>query len=165
MFKRVLVAVDGSPTSRRALKLAVDLASHHKSKLLALHVIDERAIGIGLSASGYVAPAYVEGLIDALRSAGRRILAKAQTSARAAGQPVQGLLIESLGQGVAHTILDEARKVRADLIVLGTHGRRGLARVVMGSDAETVVREARVPVLLVRAPVRRPAKRAARASR
>lgn len=159
MFKRVLVAVDGSPTSRRALKLAVDLAAHHRAKLFALHVIDERAIGLGLSASGYVAPAYVEGLIDALRKAGRKLLAAAQRSARAAGQPIQGLLIESLGEGVAHTILDEAHKVRADLIVLGTHGRRGVARIVMGSDAETVVREARVPVLLVRAPARRPAKR------
>jgi len=165
MFKRVLVAVDGSPTSRRAFRLAVDLAAHHRAKLFALHVIDERAIGMGLSASGYVAPAYVEGLIDALRSAGRRILAAAQKSARAAGQPLQGLLIESLGEGVAHTILHEARKVRADLIVLGTHGRRGFARVVMGSDAETVVREARVPVLLVRTPARRTAKRVARASR
>ena len=56
-----------------------------------------------------------------------------------------------LASGVAHTILVQAKKQKADLIVLGTHGRRGLARVVVGSDAETVLREAAVPVLLVRA--------------
>jgi len=152
MFKRILVAVDGSPTSNRGLKVALEMARVHGARLLALHVIDERAIGIGLSASGYVAPAYVEAMIDALRMSGKKILSQAQRAAKGAGQALDALLIESLGNGVAHTVLLEAAKKKADLIVLGTHGRRGLARMVMGSDAETVVREARVPVLLVRAP-------------
>ena len=155
MFKRILVAVDGSPTSNRGFKVALDMARVHGARLVALHVIDERAIGIGLSASGYVAPAYVEGMIDALRMSGKKILANAQRAASARGQPLDALLIESLGNGVAHTVLMEAAKKKADLIVLGTHGRRGLARIVMGSDAEMVVREARVPVLLVRTPPRK----------
>ena len=91
---------------------------------------------------GYVAPAYVEGLIDGLRNAGKKILVGVQRRAQASGQPLEALLIESLGGNVAHTILAQARKVKADLIVLGTHGRRGVARIVMGSDTETVVREA-----------------------
>jgi len=151
MFKKILVAVDGSPTSNRGLKVAVELAKSVGAKLVVLHVIDERAVGIGLSASGYVAPAYVEDVIAALRDAGRKILAKAQRDAQAKDQAVDAHLVESLGSGVAHTILAQARKLKPDLIVLGTHGRRGLARVVVGSDAETVLREANVPVLLVRA--------------
>ena len=150
MFKRILVAVDGSPTSNRGFKVAVALAKSLGAKLLVLHVIDERAVGIGLSASGYVAPAYVEDVIAALRDAGRKVLAKAQREAKAQGQEIEAHLVESLGDGVAQTILRQARKVKPDVIVLGTHGRRGLARVVVGSDAETVLREATVPVLMVR---------------
>jgi nucleotide-binding universal stress UspA family protein len=151
MFKRILVAVDGSPTSNRGFKVAVALAKSLGAKLVVLHVIDERAVGIGLSASGYVAPAYVEDVIAALRDAGRKVLAKAQREAKTQGQAIDAHLVESLGDGVAQTILRQARKIKPDLIVLGTHGRRGLARVVVGSDAETVLREATVPVLLVRA--------------
>ena len=150
MFKRILVAVDGSRTSNRGFKVALGMAKSLGARLVVLHVIDERAVGIGLSASGYVAPAYVEGVIDALRSAGRKVLARAQREAQAQGQEIDAHLVESLGSGVADTILAQARKIKPDLIVLGTHGRRGLARVVVGSDAETVLREATVPVLLVR---------------
>ncbi len=151
MFRKILVAVDGSPTSNKGYKVAVDLAKSIGAKLFVLLVIDERAVGIGLSASGFVAPAYVEDVIAALRDAGRKVLAKAQREAQAKGQAIDAHLVESLGNGVAPTILAQAKKQKADLIVLGTHGRRGLARVVVGSDAETVLREAAVPVLLVRA--------------
>ncbi|MFO1302232.1 MAG: universal stress protein [Burkholderiales bacterium] len=151
MFKKILVAVDGSPTSNKGYKVAVELAKSVGAKLVVLHVIDERAVGIGLSASGFVAPAYVEDVIAALRDAGRKVLAKAQREAQAKGQAIDAHLVESLGNGVAYTILAQAKKQKADLVVLGTHGRRGLARVVVGSDAETVLREAAVPVLLVRA--------------
>jgi nucleotide-binding universal stress UspA family protein len=63
---------------------------------------------------------------------------------------VDTLLLETLGRRVADVIVREAKKWRADVIVLGTHGRSGLSRVVLGSDAELVVRESPVPVLLVR---------------
>ena len=151
MFRKILVAVDGSTTSNKGYKVALDLAKSVGARLVVLHVIDERAVGIGLSASGFVAPAYVEDVIAALRDAGRKVLAKAQREAQAKGQAIDAHLVESLGNGVAHTILAQAKKQKPDLIVLGTHGRRGLARVVVGSDAETVLREATVPVLLVRA--------------
>ena len=151
MFRKILVAVDGSATSNKGYKVALDLAKSVGARLVVLHVIDERAVGIGLSASGFVAPAYVEDVIAALRDAGRKVLAEAQREAQAKGQAIDAHLVESLGNGVAHTILAQAKKQKPDLIVLGTHGRRGLARVVVGSDAETVLREATVPVLLVRA--------------
>ena len=84
-------------------------------------------------------------------TSGRKVLTKAEAVARAAKVDVKALLVESKGGTIADAILAQARKLRADTIVLGTHGRRGLRRALMGSDAEAVLRDSRVPVLLVRA--------------
>ena len=106
---------------------------------------------------GYVPADYVDKLLDDLRAGGRKVLTKAEAVARAADVDVKSLLVESKGGTIADAILAQARKLRADTIVLGTHGRRGLRRALMGSDAEAVVRDSRVPVLLVRALAREPA--------
>ena len=90
-------------------------------------------------------------LVPALREGGQRILAKAKAAAEKEGIRAKTLLRETLGGPAADTIVRDARRQRADLIVLGTHGRRGLRRLVLGSDAEAVVRSSPVPVLLVRA--------------
>ena len=86
------------------------------------------------------------------------ILTKAAVIAGAEGVAAETLLRESRGQSVAHAIVQHTRKHPVDLIVIGTHGRRGLSRALMGSDAEAVVR---VPVLLVRIPSRTRRKRRA----
>jgi nucleotide-binding universal stress UspA family protein len=78
------------------------------------------------------------------------VLAKACAKVEKAGVPYKAISVETVEGGVASLILAQARKSKADVIVMGTHGRRGLSRMVMGSDAEGVVREANVPVLLVR---------------
>jgi nucleotide-binding universal stress UspA family protein len=90
-------------------------------------------------------------LLPALREGGKRVLAKAQALASKQGVKSKAILREMVGGPAAYPIVREARKVRADVIVLGTHGRRGVRRLVLGSDAEQVVRTASVPVLLVRA--------------
>jgi nucleotide-binding universal stress UspA family protein len=90
--------------------------------------------------------------LKALREEGRKLLAKAETKARQRHLKVDTVLLESFGHRVADLIVKQAKKWRADVVVLGTHGRRGLSRILMGSDAEMVVREAPVPVLLVRSP-------------
>jgi nucleotide-binding universal stress UspA family protein len=77
------------------------------------------------------------------------------------GIEVEPVLLETVGRRVADLIIKQAKKWRADVIVLGTHGRRGLSRLVMGSDAEVVLRETPIPVLLVRSPLH-PRKRSAR---
>jgi nucleotide-binding universal stress UspA family protein len=92
----------------------------------------------------------IDPVIESLKEEGRRILEKGAAHARKHGVKVQTSLIESLGRHAADTIVNEANKWHANLIVLGTHGRRGLRRAVMGSDAEEVVRNASAPVLLVR---------------
>jgi nucleotide-binding universal stress UspA family protein len=152
MFQQVLVAIDGSPTGNRGLKAAIGLASDQKASLTVLHVIDDMATVSYVGDMGYVPSGYVDTLLDDLRTNGRKILTKAEALARAGGVEAKALLVETKGRTIADVILAQARKVRADVIVLGTHGRRGFRRVVMGSDAEAVVRDSRIPVLLVRGP-------------
>lgn len=149
MFKRILVAVDGSPTSNAGLQSAVALAVDQRATLVPLHVVDETSLAVGLE-GGFTIPDYIDTFYASLREHGRRILAKAEAAAKKAGVACKVMLVESRAETVAHAILQQARKQKADVIVIGTHGRRGLERVLMGSDAELIVREAGVPVLLVR---------------
>lgn len=97
-------------------------------------------------------PSYIDKCLSALREAGKKILAKAEAKVRKRGVKANAVLVETMGHRLTDVIIEQAKKWRADLIVLGTHGRRGLTRLVMGSDAEGVVRSTRVPVLLVRTP-------------
>ena len=154
MFKRILVAIDGSPTAQRGFKVALDLAAEQRAVVHALHVVDDMGIVPSLD-GGYIPSTLIDTYTQALRDKGRKTLDKVVTQARASGVALEPALVETMGQGVAQAILKHARKVKADLVVLGTHGRRGLRRVLLGSDAEAVVREATVPVLLVRANVAR----------
>src|SRR5512135_2535919 len=160
MFKQVLVAIDGSPTATRGLKAAIGLASDQRAALTVLHVIDNVASVAYVGDMGYIPADYVDTMLADLRAAGRKLLAKAEALARDNGVTAKTLLVESKGQAIADVIVREARKARADVIVLGTHGRRGLRRVLMGSDAEAVLRESKVPVLLVRSSERAAASRA-----
>jgi nucleotide-binding universal stress UspA family protein len=145
MFKIILVAVDGSAISNLGLEEAILLATEQRSTLYVLHVVEEFVLAQGLDV-----PVYVEGLWEALRDTGKKTLAKAVAKAEQRGVKTRSILAETVGRPVADVILGEAKKCRADLIVLGTHGRRGMSRLVMGSDAEAVIREATVPILLIR---------------
>jgi nucleotide-binding universal stress UspA family protein len=156
MFKRILVAVDGSAVSNRALGVAIGLAKEQGAVLHLVHVVEDTTAaaiaGSGVSGWG----GYVVEMYEALRETGRKVLAKAEADVAKTGQTMQTHLVDATRFGVAQVILRLARRVHADIIVMGTHGRRGLSRLVMGSDAETVLREARVPVLLVRAAQKTP---------
>lgn len=156
MFKKILVAVDGSTTANRGLKTAMSLAKDQKAVLLVLHVVDERA-PVMYPEGGM----FLDQVITMLRDAGRKIIAGAQREASKQGIQVQTKMVETMGLPVAEIIVREARRSRVDLIVLGTHGRRGMSRMVMGSDAEGVVRQVTVPVLLVRSPEPKARKRKA----
>lgn len=150
MYKKILVPIDGSPTSALGLKEAIKLARGEKAVVCLLHVVDE----LVLMPDALGVPVYLEEMFEALRKGGRKILAKAEAKVRAQGVRAKSVLAEKIGGPVAGVIVAEAKKQRADLIVLGTHGRHGVNRMVMGSDAEGVVRAAPVPVLLVRATAR-----------
>ena len=153
MFRRILVPIDGSPTSRHGLDEAIALAKDQAARIFLLHVVDERVVTQSFDAAMYVPANYVDDLLEALRKQGKRLLARAAARIRKARVKFDTILLETMAGGVAETILAQSRKCKADVIVLGTHGRRGVSRLVLGSDAEGVVCGSRVPVLLVRAPV------------
>jgi nucleotide-binding universal stress UspA family protein len=147
-YSKILVAVDGSKASAKGLREAVRLAKAQGARLVILHVVDEYPAFAAMDAMMAGAPG--ADLVPALREGGKRILAKAKKIADDAGVRATAVLREMLSGAAADPIVREARKQRADLIVLGTHGRRGVRRLVLGSDAEQVVRTAATPVLLVR---------------
>jgi len=142
MYQRILVPVDGSPTSTRGLDEAIELARLTGAELRLVHVLDSLALASG-------AEFYAGNVLTVLQQAGGELLASARARVDAAGVPVGTVLLESMTR-VCETIVDEAVKWKAELIVLGTHGRRGVGRMLLGSDAEQIVRSAPVPVLLVR---------------
>ena len=146
-YRKILVAVDGSPASSKGLREAIRLARAERAKLFIMHVVDEFQ---AFAAMDGLVGAPGADLLSALREGGKRILAKAVGTALKQKIKPKGILREMLSGPAAYPIVREARKLRADLIVLGTHGRRGVRRLVLGSDAEQVVRTASVPVLLVR---------------
>jgi nucleotide-binding universal stress UspA family protein len=147
MYSRILVPIDGSATARRGLDEAIALASRLGSSLHLLNVVDARTL-IG-GAAIYAPPVQ---LLDDWRAAGEKLLDEAVAQARANGLAAEGKVLCDPGQRVCDLILRETRDGGAGLIVMGTHGRRGLSRLTLGSDAELVLRESPVPVLLVRAP-------------
>lgn len=146
MYSRILVPVDGSPTSRKGLDEALKLARLTGARLKLVHVVDEL-----MPDSGYGPVAISEAVIDALREGARKVLEDAVALARKQVADVESELIETIGRRAADTIVDVAKQWQAELIVMGTHGRRGLRRLVVGSDAEAVLRTSPVPVLMVRA--------------
>jgi nucleotide-binding universal stress UspA family protein len=151
-YKRILVPVDGSATSNAGLREALKLVRGRGAKLCLLHVMDEHMVFISPEAAPNM-----QIIVDSMRSDGGKVLARAALAARGKGIKTQTALVESRGLRVSDTIVREAKRWRADIIVMGTHGRRGVNRLIMGSDADLVVRYAGVPVLLVhgRAPSKR----------
>jgi nucleotide-binding universal stress UspA family protein len=147
MYKKILVPIDGSPASNLGLNEAIKLAKDQGAKLRLFHLVDEY---IAVSSPDGVAFSNTDDLLESLRQGGKKIIEKAEALARRHGLTPESVMLESFGGRAADFIVQQANKWGADLIVLGTHGRRGVKRLVMGSDAEQVVRTTRVPVLLVR---------------
>jgi nucleotide-binding universal stress UspA family protein len=148
MYQRILVPVDGSATSTKGLTEAIALARLTGGRLRLLHLVDEMPFVMG--SPGDVA--LTADLLPLLRQAGADVLARAQAQARAAGVVSDSVLIDTYGERLSERVAQAVREWDADLVVLGTHGRRGVGRMLLGSDAEQVLRTATVPVLLVRAP-------------
>jgi nucleotide-binding universal stress UspA family protein len=158
MYKRILVPVDGSHTSTRGLQEAVKLAKDQRAMVKLMHVVDEWSVTQNLDVMGGAGD-----VLDMLEESGKKALKNAKTLADRHGIKAETAIYRNLSGRVADFIIREARKWRADLIVMGTHGRRGFSHVLLGSDAEAVVKQSPVPVMLVRgiaaAKPKRPAKR------
>jgi nucleotide-binding universal stress UspA family protein len=146
VYNKILVPVDGSSASTSGLLEAIKVAKNQNSALCLVHVVNEYIVDYDATGSYYMR----DKLIEAMRDNGKAILEKASSLVQKHGLKPDSVLLESIGGSAASLILQQANAAQVDLIVMGTHGRRGLRRLTLGSDAELVVRGATVPVLLVR---------------
>jgi nucleotide-binding universal stress UspA family protein len=146
MYDRILVAVDGSETSTLALREAIELAKDQHASLRIIYVVD-----LTLIYSDVGAPFAVE-YQKTLQAAGEKVITASSAVARGSGIEFDAAAIpnNTIGQHIYDAIEDEAKRWQADLIVVGTHGRQGIRRFLLGSVAEGVARVASKPVLLIR---------------
>jgi len=149
MYTRILVAIDNSTTAQKALDEAITLARSLGASLCIANAADEGPLtqhGMGLGS--YID---IDKIKEEMRSAGNALLAQALAKAQAAGcQQAEVLLIESAQRRLGDMIIAAATDWHADLIVMGTHGRRGFERFLVGSVAEHMVRTSTTSLLLVR---------------
>jgi nucleotide-binding universal stress UspA family protein len=142
--RRILHPTDFSPASRAALAKAIELARAQKAELVICHVT---SMVIPMMGEGYMPPQVYEDIATATRRAAQRQLDTVVARARRGGARVRGLLVEGVPFDRIGRI---ARSQKADLVVMGTHGRTGLGRLFLGSVAERVVATSPVPVMTVR---------------
>jgi nucleotide-binding universal stress UspA family protein len=146
MYSRILVAIDGSPTSEHALRHAISLAKGLSAALRIVHVVD-----LGVLPLGPELAIDIGAFTKARRAAGEQVLNTAREACSTAGMEAEMRLLETgtPAQRVATAIADEAAAWAADLVVAGTHGRTGIQRMLLGSVAEGIARVLPVPVLLI----------------
>ena len=146
MYKKILVAIDDSSTSRGALAEALHIARTSKAKLYITHVADETILNLHGHAMSNVVN--MDNAVANLIQAGQKLLDTAMESA--AGVDAEALMLEASKRRISETIADKAKELGVDLIVIGRHGQRGLATLILGSVAEQLARIADASVLLVR---------------
>lgn len=144
MYQKILVPVDGSTTSEHALQEAIKLAKLHQAQLELVHVFEDILYWVDESYINYAE------LQETIRTSSEKTLNQALALVQQAGLTAETKLLEAKSERIANVILAEAERWQAELIVIGTHGRTGFSRMVLGSVAEGVVRSAPMPVLLVR---------------
>jgi nucleotide-binding universal stress UspA family protein len=147
MYKRILVPIDGSDTARLGLKEAIALATDQHAALHLLHVTSDFPVMLEMSDV-----MDFDTVRAGLHRYGREQLDDAKALAQGLGLQADTELRDLKGGRVADAIVQAARDAGCDLIVIGTHGRRGFSRALLGSDAEGVLRASPMPVLLVRGP-------------
>ena len=143
MIRRILFPSDFSPASRAAFAKAVSLAKQNRAEVVVAHVLTP----IMPTADGYISPDAYAQMEDASRRYAKKHVDALVAKARQMGVRARGLVLEG---APSDRIVRAARGQRADLIVMGTHGRTGIARFVLGSVASRVVSHAACPVLTVR---------------
>lgn len=148
MYQRILVPVDGSATSDLALDAAVRLARESGGRVRLVHVLADTAWMYGYDMYGGA----TAGLHETVRKTAEDLLRQGMDRARAAGIEADLMLFDEPGQRLGEVVARAAKLWNADLVAVGTHGRRGFSRLLMGSGAQEVIALAPVPVLVVREP-------------
>lgn len=146
MYKRILVPIDASAVSALGLREAVRFAKDQRARLRIVHIVDESAL------IQYPESVDITGkMLDSFVNEGEKTLRDAVALAGRHGIKAEHVLYKMLVGALADVILKEARKWRADLIVVGAHQQSNVQHFFLGSDAENIARSTRLPVLLVHA--------------
>jgi nucleotide-binding universal stress UspA family protein len=148
MYQRILVPFDGSATSSRGLDEAIGIATLTGASLRLIHMLDILEFTSGFE----TAAVYTDHVVPFMRRAGEEILQGGKARAENAGVRADTVLLDGMKTRLCDAVAEQARAWGAELIVIGTHGRRGVGRMLLGSDAEQIARTSIAPVLLVRAP-------------
>ncbi len=146
MYKNIMVAIDDSETSRCALAEALHIARTSDAKLYVTHVADETLLK--MHGRTFTTTLNLDHAIEAIADSGRKLLDQAMQSAT--GVNAEALLLEARQRRISETLADKAKELGVDLIVIGRHGQRGLATLILGSVAEQLAKIADASVLLVR---------------
>lgn len=144
MYQRILVPIDGSETSLQGLDEAVRLALLTSAALRLVHVLNKFR-----RTTGFASHASYSALLPGMKEAGEELLRQGRERAERGGIKAESMLLCSLTGQLSEMVAEDAEAWSADLIVIGTHGRRGVERLLWGSDANEIKRVAPVPVLLV----------------
>lgn len=144
-YHQILMPIDGSSASDKALDEAIGLARLTGARLRLLHVVDELSYVNGFEP----AMNYLNDVVPLMHEAGEKLLAHARKKAEDKRVETDSVLIVGGSGCLWEHVVEQANSAKADLVVVGSHGRRGLRRVLMGSDAEQIVRHAPAPVLVV----------------
>jgi nucleotide-binding universal stress UspA family protein len=150
MYSRILVPFDGSDAAAAGLEQAIKLGKSPGAKLRLVYVVNELILASPYIVGTLDAGQFAADVVETFRERGRELLSQAESLVRRHGLEPECTLLEAIGSQAAQVIVRHAKEWPADIIVMGTHGRRGIRRIVMGSDAEQVLRTSPVPVLLVR---------------
>ena len=147
MFKRIIVPVDGSQTANKALTVALQMARDSGGCVRIIHVIE----GTSYNSGAVQTTSFPGDMMASIRGAAAKILEDALVLAQPFGVTVDTKLLDTFDGRLADAVGDTATEWNADLIVVGTHGRRGIGRLLMGSGAEQIMRQSPLPVLVIRA--------------
>lgn len=147
MFKHILLPTDGSKLSRKAVKRGIDLARKNKARVTALHVLPEFKLMVD---DGFtmISPALKKRFDDEGRARAEKLLGEIASEARARG--VRCATVCVAGDSPYQQIISVARKHKCDLILMASHGRRGISSLLLGSETSKVLLHTRIPVLVVR---------------
>jgi nucleotide-binding universal stress UspA family protein len=147
MYKKILVATDGSPLSKKAVRSAIDLAATLGAELVALYVVPRYPVsyfegGVTISTQD------VARIEKQWSDKGQTVVDAVRAAAEAEG--IKSRAVVARSDLVAESILSAVKKYKCDLVVMASHGRRGLKRILLGSETQHVLTHSSVPVLVLR---------------
>jgi nucleotide-binding universal stress UspA family protein len=147
MYKRILVPTDGSALSKKAMKSAVELASSMGAEIVALNVVPRYPVSY-FEGGAVVSDAEIARVEKLWAEKGQALADEVGTAAEKAGVKAKAITVRS--DLVAEAILAAARKNKCDLVVMASHGRKGLKRLLLGSETQHVLTHGNIPVLVLR---------------